>query len=495
MNLVKKEIVENKGELEIFVDAKTFKDACEKAYLNDVKRINVPGFRKGKAPRKVVEKLYGSDVFFKSAVNLIYPKAVEQAAKEAEIEIVSLEEIKPIELSEEKGCSFKAICVLKPEATIENYKGIEINAVEKKVDDEAVQNQINILKERCGRLVNVEGRAAKLNDLVLINFEGFVDGKAFEGGKASNYSLKLGSGQFIKGFEEQVVGHKVGDDFGVDVTFPETYHEKKLQGKKANFKCHLNEIKVLQLPKEDDEFAKDVSKFDTLKELKDDIKTNLRNQFKRQFDEKIYSEIANFLAKNVVVKIPEVMINKRADDLANNFENGLARQGFDLNQYLSMTRMSGYDLKDSIKFQAEFQIKVDLALEKIAKLENLEPDAAEYENERKRLAQIYRTNVKEISEVFTDDVLKPQIVVNKAREFLKNNAKISAVLEKPANKVANKVLNKVEKGSAAVNRSAKSKQVKSEKLSSEKKPVKTTRSKRVSKPKASGSVSKSTPKK
>lgn len=428
MSLVKNEAVENMTkELEVFIDAETFKNACNRAYLRQVKRIKVSGFRKGKAPKKVIEKLYGPDVFFDSAIDLVYPQAVDSAVKKAGIEIVGLEKLEPIEVSEETGCKLKVVCVLKPEAKIENYKGIEIKASQRKVEAVDVQNQIDALKERCGKLVSVNDRAAAANDVVFLDFEGFIDGKPFGGGASKNHRLKLGSGQFIEGFEDQVIGHKVGDEFEVNVVFPQNYHEASLIGKPAKFKCKLNEIKFMQLPEEDDEFAKDVSKFDTLKELKDDIKSKLEDQFKNQFDSQIDSGVTNFLAKNVVVQIPEIMLLNRTDELAKNFENNLAGQGFNLDQYLSITGMSGYDLKDNIKVQAKLQLKVDLALEKIAKLEKIEPSSDDYEKERARIADIYKIkDVEEVKRLFPDEVLKLQLTNRKAFNFVKNNAKISA---------------------------------------------------------------------
>lgn len=468
MSLIKNEKLENnKNALEIFIDAKTFQNACQKAYLKQGKRINIPGFRKGKAPKKVIEKFYGADVFYSSAVDLVYPSAVEEAIKEAKLDIVGVEKIEPLELNEETGCSIKVICVLKPEAEIENYKSIEVKAVERKVNEEAVQQQINILKERSGRLISVNDRAAAEGDIVLIDFEGFVDGKAFEGGSAKNHSLKLGSGQFINGFEAQVVGHKTGEEFEVDVVFPDNYHEASLKGKPAKFKCKINEIKVLQLPKEDDEFAKDVSKFNTLQELKSDIESNLAEQFKKQFDDQVDAEILEALASKVVVQIPELMLDNKTDELAKNFENGLARQGFTLDKYLNAVNISGYDLKDTLKMKADFQIRTDLALEKIAKLEKLEPEPADYDEERKNIAEVYKTSVDKIKNLFPDEVLKQQLQIRKAFDFVKKNAKVSVVSEDSA--AANSSENSVsEEHTTKTAKTSQTKKSKSAKIDSEK---------------------------
>ncbi len=433
MSLVKSKSVEvNKSELEVLVDVETFQDACRKAYLKKVKRMNVPGFRKGKAPRRIIEERYGEDVFFDEAINLVYPNAVEDAVKEAGLDVVGFEEIEPVEASKQTGCRLRVVCILKPEVEIANYKGIEIKSKVLHANDEVVEKELNRLRERNGRLVSVEGRAAKNGDVVTIDYEGFVDGKKFDGGSAKNQSLKLGSGQFIKGFEEQVEGHSVGDKFDVNVMFPVDYGVDLLSGKPVRFSCVLHEIKVLELPNVDDEFAKDVSKFDTLKELKDDIKQNMEKQFQAQADDHIVSEIMGFLFKNVVVDIPEVMIENLTDDLAKNFEDDLGSRGVTLNDYLAATRTSGYDLKNLFTARAQYQLKTDLALEKIAKIEKIEVTQEDYDNERHNLAERYGVDVEKIRslKIFSDDRLKAGLLNSKTIEFIKNNAKIIVVEEK-----------------------------------------------------------------
>lgn len=428
MSLVKsKQLEGNKSELEIFVEAETFQDACRRVYLREVKRLSVPGFRKGKAPKKVIEKRYGEGVFFDSAIDLVYPKAIDDAVTEAGLDVVSLETIEPIEVSEKNGFSFKAVFILKPDAKIENYKGIDVKCEAVVVDAKMVNDRLEELRQRSGRLVSVDDRAAKKDDFVLIDYEGFVDGKKFQGGSAKNFNLKLGSNQFIEGFEKQIIGHKVGDEFEVNVVFPENYHVENLKGKKAKFNCKLNEIKVLELKNLDDEFAKDVSKFDTLKELKDDIKEHLKKHLEESKKRRIDSQILEFLNKNVDVQIPQVMIDKKTDDLAKDFENRLSARGLTLDRYLSATRVSGYDLKDNFSEQAEFSIRTDLALEKIAKLEKIELQESDFEAERQKIAEIYGVAADKIKNIFSNERLKPGLIISKALDFVRSSAKISEI--------------------------------------------------------------------
>ncbi len=426
MSLVKSEnIGVNQSELEIFVDANTFQNACRQAYLRQIKRLNIPGFRKGKAPKKVVEKLLGPQVFFESAIDMVYPKAVEEAIEEAGLDVVSLEKIEPITMSEQDGLNFKATCILKPEAEIENYKGIEVEVEPaKEVDDVEVNKQIEILRERGGRLISVSDRGAKEGDMVLIDYEGFIDGSKFKGGSAKNYSLKLGSKQFIEGFEKQIEGHKVGELFDIEVVFPSDYRVSELKEKKAVFKCKLNEIKFLQLPDVDDEFVKDVSKFDTLSELREDIKTRLQNMINQQRNSLIENRVLRFLATNVKVQIPNVMIKNRTDELAKHFENDLSSRGVSLEQYLYITRTSGFDLESDFQVRAELEIRSDLALEKIAKLENLEVSESDIDSEREKIADVYKIKIDHVKKMFPSQSLRPRLILQKALEFVKNNVKI-----------------------------------------------------------------------
>ena len=425
MSLVKNENLErNKNQIEVFVDAKTFDSACDKVYRKRVRKISVPGFRVGKAPRKVIEKRYGAEIFFDDAIEMIYPKALEDAIKEADLDVVSIESLETVEVGAEKGLTFKAVCILKPEVKISNYKGMEIEKSQRAVSDKAVDSRLQALRERCGRMVPVEGRAAKEGDTVSLDFEGFVDGVAFEGGQATDHSLKLGSGQFIPGFEDQVIGHSVGDEFEVNVTFPEQYHAENLRAKPAVFKCKLNEIRETQLPNEDDEFAKDVSEYDTLDELKEDLKNKIKEEYEKAAEMSVESEITSALIKNMEAYIPGVMFEQRIDDLMRDFEQRISAQGITLDMYFQYTGTSEQKIRDQFKDQARQQVKTRLALEEIAKLEDIQVTDEDIQQEFEKLAKQYNMSVEKIKNVLPADNLKSDILVRKAMEFVKDNAKI-----------------------------------------------------------------------
>lgn len=431
MALVKHENTQtNKYELEVFVEAKEFDDACNRAYRKNAKRISVPGFRAGKAPRKIIEKRYGENVFFDDAIDEVYPKALDDAIQEAKLEVVAIEKLDPVEVSCEKGFTFKAVCVTKPEVEIKDYKGIEAKRPLKPVDQKAVDAQVESMRERNGRLVAVEDRAAENGDTVDIDFEGFVDGKAFEGGKAENHSLKLGSNQFIPGFEDQIVAKKTGEEFEVEVTFPEEYHEESLKGKPAVFKCKLNKIQKVELPELDDEFAKDVSEFDTLDELKADIKTNLEKQANDAADAALENELTDALINQMTAEIPEVMFESRIDNIIRDFEQRLRMQGLTIDMYMQYTGLDKDSLRAQFREQAQRQVKTRLALEAIAKLEKLEATDEDIEEEYKTLAEQYHMDVKKLKDVISKDDLKADICVDKAMKLVKDSAKVTEVTEK-----------------------------------------------------------------
>ncbi len=426
MSLIKNENLErNKNQIEVFVDAKTFDSACDKVYRKKVKKISVPGFRVGKAPRKVIEKRYGAEIFFDDAIEMLYPKALEDAIKEADLDVVSIESLETIQANLEKGLTFKAVCILKPEVKISDYKGIEIEKSMKVVDDSAVDSRLQALRERCARMVSVEGRAAKAGDTVSLDFDGFVDGVAFEGGQAKDHSLKLGSGQFIPGFEDQIIGHSVGDEFEVNVTFPEDYHAENLKAKAAVFKCKLNEIREAQLPEEDDEFAKDVSEYDTLAELKEDLKSKIKEEYEKAAEMSVEREITSALIKNMEAYIPGVMFERRIDELMRDFEQRISMQGITLDMYFEYTGTSEQKVRDQFKDQAREQVKTRLALEEIAKLEGLQASDEDIQKEFEKLAKKYNMSVEKIKNVLPEDNLKSDILVRKAMDFVKNNAKIT----------------------------------------------------------------------
>lgn len=426
MSLIKNEnIATNKNELEVFVDSKTFNSACDKAYNKRVKKISVPGFRVGKAPRKVIEKRYGEEIFFDDAIEIVYPEALEEAIQEADLDVVAIESLEPMEASSEKGLTFKAVCILKPVVEIENYKGIEVEKPVRKVDDKAVDSRLQAMRERCGRMISVEDRAAEQEDTVVFDFEGFIDGEAFDGGKAEGHTLKLGSGQFIPGFEDQIVGHNVGDEFDVNVVFPEDYHVEELKSKPAVFKCKLHEIKKIELPEEDDEFAKDVSEYDTLDELKKDLENKIKDEYDNAANMSVDNDIISKLIENMKADIPNVMFDRRIDELMRDFEQRISMQGITLDMYSKYMGMSEYKLREQFKEQAETQVKSRLALEKIAEIENIEVNDEEINDEFEKLSKQYNIDVEKIKTLVSEDNLKADILVRKAMDFVKDNANIN----------------------------------------------------------------------
>lgn len=439
MALVKNEHTEtNKYELEIFVGAKEFDDACNRAYKKNAKRISVPGFRAGKAPRKIIEKRYGESVFFDDAIEDVYPKALDDAIQEAKLEVVAIEKLDPTEVSCEKGFTFTAVCVTKPEVTINDYQGIPVQRPIKPVEDTQVDSQIEAMRERGGRLVTVEDRAAENGDTIDIDFEGFVDGKPFEGGKAEHYSLKLNSGQFIPGFEDQIVHKKTGEEFEVHVTFPEDYHQESLKGKPAVFQCKLNKIQKMELPELDDEFAKDVSEFDTLDELKKDIKSNLEKQASDAADAAVENELTDHLINHMTAEIPEVMFENRVDHIMRDFEQRLSMQGLSMDVYMQYTGMNKDSMRAQFREQAERQVKTRLALEAVSKLEKIEASDQEVEEEYNKLAEQYHMDSEKLKNMIPKEDLVSDICVDKAMRLVKDAAKITEVEEKEQTSSAKK---------------------------------------------------------
>lgn len=426
MELIKNENIEaNKNEIEVLVDAKTFDEAVNNVYKRNSKKLTVPGFRSGKAPRKIIERKYGEDVFYNDAIELVYPKALDEAIKEAELDVVAIDSLKLIEVSAQKGFSFKAVCILKPKVELKEYKGIEVERPIKMIDEKAVDKRLQNMRERAGRLITVEDRAAQDGDTVVIDFEGFIDDVPFKGGKAEKHTLKLGSKSFIPGFEYQIIGKNIGDEFDVDVTFPKDYHAKNLKGKQAIFKCKLHEIKMIELPEEDDEFAKDVSEFDTLKELREDIKNKLEAESKNAADMSVDSELTNKLIENMKVDIPEVMFENRVNDLIRDFEQQISVQGLTLDMYFKYTGSDENGLRNQFRERAEDQVKTRLALEEIVSSENIEVSDEELENEFKKLADKYELELDKVKNMVSAESLKMDIAVEKAMKLVRDNAKIT----------------------------------------------------------------------
>lgn len=434
MSLVKKENKEiNQYEIEVSVDASVFNDACNKAYKKNVKRISVPGFRAGKAPRKVIEQRYGEGVFYDDAIEMVYPAALGEAIEEAELDVVSVESLEPTEVGADKGLTFKALCIVKPEVSIEDYKNIPVTKEIAKVTDEDIDKEIKKLQERNGRMISVEDRPAQNDDTVIFDFDGYVDEEAFEGGKAENYSLKLGSGQFIPGFEEQIVGKNIDEEFDVNVTFPEDYHADNLAGKPAVFHCKLHEIKTVELPEADDELAKDASEFDTLDELKADIKEKLEKEAVSSADADVEKQLTDALIDKLQAEIPEVMFEKRIDDLIRDFEYRLSMQGLTLDMYMQYTGMDKNAIRGQFKEQAQRQVKTRLALEKIVALENFEVTEEDLENEFSKLAEQYNMEVDKVKNAINPEDLKKDIAVDKAMNLVKESADVTETEKKSDN--------------------------------------------------------------
>ncbi len=423
MALVKANKVDtNRVELEIEVGAEEFEKAVAAAYKKNIGKFNVPGFRKGKAPRAYVEKIYGEGVFYEDAVNAIYPSALEEAIEASGYEYV--EDKIDFDVTEvgANGLKFKAVITVKPEIEVTEYKGFKAAKKTVSVKEADVNAELAKLQDRNSRLVTVEDRAAQNGDTVVFDFDGYVDDVAFDGGKSENFSLVLGSGQFIPGFEDQIVGKKPEEEFDVNVTFPEEYHAENLAGKPAVFKCKLHEIKAKELPELNDDFAKDYSEFDTLEELKADTKANIKKQREAAAEEAFETDIINLLVDRVKGEIPEAMYENRVNDSVRDFGYRLQSQGLDLDTYLKYTGMDMDAFRNGFREQAEKTVKVRLALEKIVELEKIEPTAEEIDAEFAKMAEQYKMDVEKIKSFVSDKELAKDLAVSKAMELVKANA-------------------------------------------------------------------------
>ncbi|MGN0696006.1 MAG: trigger factor [Oscillospiraceae bacterium] len=415
----------NKYELEIEVDAAQFENAVQSTYRRKAKNISIPGFRKGKAPRKMIEKLYGEGFFYEDAVNALVPNAVGSAVDEAGLTPVVRPDVEVTSLDKNTGVVFKVTVVSKPEVEISDYKGIEIDKSVKDITDEDVDNEINKLRERQGRLVTVEGRAAENGDTTVIDFEGFIDGKAFDGGKEEKYELKLGTGYFIPGFEDQIVGHNPGDEFTVNVTFPENYQMTDVAGKPAEFKVKLHEIKALELPEIDDEFVKDVSEFDTLDELKNDIKTKLTERAERNAEIEAENKLFDTVVEKVNAEVPEEMIEAKIDEMVKDFEYRLSTQGLNLETYLSYTGMEADGFRKTFRDNANKQVRLRLGLEKIAQLENIEVTDEQLEAEVQKIADAYKITPAQVKQIVSKQNVTDDLKVEAAAKLVRESAKMA----------------------------------------------------------------------
>lgn len=414
----------NKYELEIEISAEDFEAAVEKAYLKARKNIAMPGFRKGKAPRKLIEKEYGEQVFFEDAVNLLYAPVVNGAVEESGLELVTRPEVEVTEISKENGVKLKATCITKPEVEVKDYKGIEVEKVVNPVTDEDINKQLDALREKNVTVETVDDRAAENGDDVVIDFEGFKDDVAFEGGKAEDFTLSLGSGQFIPGFEDQIVGHNAGEDFDINVTFPDEYQVKELAGAPAVFKIKLKSISKKVMPELDDDMVKDSTEFDTVDEYKADVKKKLEEANEKHADSEVEAKIFDKVIENMTAEIPQVMFDNRVNEMISELEQRLAPQGISLDLYMQYTGQTIDTVKKAYAEQAEKQVKLRLALEKIAKLENIEVTEDELKAEFDKLAEAYKLDVDQIKQFIHDDDLKKDIAVGKAVDLIKDAAVI-----------------------------------------------------------------------
>ena len=416
----------NRYQLEIVIDGEQFREAIKQAYRKNGKKINVPGFRKGKAPLHIIETYYGTEVFFEDALNLLYSDAVDAAIAESGLKVIDDKmDFDLVSISKEDGVDFKVSVTTYPEIELEAYKGLKAERPLVKVDAAEVNAEVKSIQERNARMVSVEERAAKKGDTVVIDFEGFTDGVPFDGGKAEGHSLELGSGQFIPGFEDQIIGKNIGDEFDVNVTFPEDYGAKELAGKPAVFKVNLHEIKVRELPAADDEFAKDVSEFDTLKEFKADLKKKALERKKKAAEEAVENILVQQIVDGIKGEIPEAMFTNRLNQSVEEFNYRLQSQGMSLDLYLKYTGSTIEQFRDTFRPQAEMQVKYRLALEKIVELENIKATEEELEAEYAKLAEGYGVDVDKVKSVIPASEVEKDVAVGKAIDFVKANAVIT----------------------------------------------------------------------
>ncbi len=414
----------NTYELKISAGAEIFEKELMNQFKKNVKKINVPGFRRGKAPRSIIERMYGENVFFEDAVNALYPTLYSEAVTEAGITPVDNPNVEVHEVSKE-GFSFTATVTVKPEVEIKDYKGIKVTKPNTVVTDEDVQKEIDRDLEKNARIITVEDRAAANGDTVIIDYEGFVDDVAFAGGKADKQPLKLGSGQFIPGFEEQIIGHSIGESFDIDVQFPDEYHSEELKGKKAVFKINLHEIKANELPAFDDEFVKDISEFDTVDAYREDKKKKLEEQKAHAGEDEVTGKLIDALHENLTAEIPDCMIDHAADDLVTDFDYRLRGQGMGLELYLQYTGMTKEAFRETFKERAARQVKTNLALEKIAEKEDIKPTAEEIEAEYVRLAGMYGVEADKVRTAIPEAQIVEDMKLNLALKLVKESAEMT----------------------------------------------------------------------
>ncbi len=419
MNTKVEKIETNIVEIEFEISKEVFEKAMQKSYIKNVKQIALPGFRKGKAPRKMIEKIYGEAVFYDDAINFAFPEAYEEALKEAKVEPVSQPEVDVKRWPDaENTIILTAKVTVKPDVRISKFETVDIVKPEYPVTDEDVEDELKRAQERAARLITVEDRATKEGDTAVIDYEGFVDGVAFEGGKGENHELVLGSGSFISGFEEQLIGKNTGDDVDVVVTFPKEYHASELAGKEATFKVKINAIKVKEVPELDNDFAQDVSEFDTLDEYKTDIKAKLEKNADERVKREIEDAAVDFVVSKMKVNIPDVMIENRINDMIRDFEMRLSYQGMNLETYLKYAGIEMDAFRGQFKEQAEKQVKGTLALESMAKREKIKVSKEEIAAEYEKMAADYKMEVEQVKAYVAEEDVKKSLTTNKTIDAL-----------------------------------------------------------------------------
>ena len=427
--------------LTIEVGSAEFEAAIEKAYQKMRKKINVPGFRPGKAPRKVIEGMYGAEVFFEEAINIAFPDAYEAAVKEKELQVVGYPAVEMVGECTKEGFTFTATTPVYPEVTLGEYKGLTAEKDEVKVGAADVNERLKLLQDRNTRLVSVD-REAKEGDTAVIDFEGFLNGEPFDGGKGEGHNLELGSHSFVPGFEEQVVGMKAGEEKDLDITFPEDYHAD-LAGKAVVFKVKVNEVKAKEVPELDDEFAKDVSEFDTLKDLKADLKKQITEERQKDADRAFEDAVMEQAAANITAEIPDAMVENQCRQFLDNFKMQIAQQGIPYDQYMQITGMDEAKLLEDAKEPALRQVKMDLTVAAIIKAENLDATDDEVEAEYKKLAEQYNMDIEMVKKYLPAEQIKDQLVSQKAVAVVVDSANV-VVKKAPAKKTAKKTTKKAD---------------------------------------------------
>ena len=426
MSLQVEKLEKNMAKLTIEASAEDFEKAIQKVYLKARGRINIPGFRKGKAPRKLIEKMYGTGVFYEDAANDLIPTAYAEALKDCDLEIVSRPEINVTQIEAGKPFIFTAEVAVKPEVTLGEYKGVEVEKSDVEVTEEDINKEVDKERENNSRTIDVDDRAVESGDIIKLDFDGSVDGVPFEGGKAENYTLTIGSGSFIPGFEDQLIGTKIGEEKDVTVTFPEDYHEKSLAGKEAVFKCKVNAITVKELPDADDEFASEVSEFETLAEYKEDIKKKLTEKKEKEARAKKEAHAVEKAVENATMEIPDAMIDTQVQSMMEDFARRMQSQGLSLEQYFQFTGMDAKKMHDQMKPEALKRIQNSLVLEAVAKAENIEISDEKVDEEIAKMAEAYKMEVEKLKGIIGDserDQMKKDLAVQAAADLIADAAK------------------------------------------------------------------------